>query len=357
MRAMATKNVLLLSDGKPGHFQLAEGIVAALVHGSHNDAISQRPTWSVTRLGVERPWWQPTRAWSMLTNSKRMAPERALSVLSGKSVGELQAIGPFQLVVSAGGDTLAANVAAKRMFQCTNIFYGSLRRYPADAFSLVLTSYAAQVQHANQAMTLKPSAFDPDALRTARAFLQDGASDRPVLGLLVGGDSGTVRFGASDWASLLALLAQDHPARPQWVVGNSRRTPTAFSNSLADLAALSDRVQFIDVRTAGPGTLLDLLDRCDAIAVSVDSSSMVSEAVWSRRRVVVLEPKIADLPPLETDYRAYMVKQSLIGALKLEAATIDLLLAEFARVTPLADNPLEALSNLLSTRLPELSLR
>jgi uncharacterized protein len=354
---MSTKKVLLLSDGKPGHFQLAEGIIAALVRGSQTNATSQRLAWSITRLNVERPWWQPTRVWSMLSQSHLIPPVRALSVLSGKTAGELQALGSFQLVVSAGGDTLAANVAAKRLFQCPNVFYGSLRRYRARDFSLALTSYAAQVQHANQAMTLKPSAFDPDALRTPSATWHNGGSERPVIGVLVGGDSGTVRFGAADWASLLGLLAQDHPARPHWVIANSRRTPTALSDRLVDLAARSDRVQFVDVRTAGPGTLLDLLDRCDVIAVSVDSSSMVSEAVWSRRRVVVLAPKLADLPPLETDYRAHMARQHLIGALKLEGATIDLLLAEFARVTPLADNPLTALSNLLLARLPELALR
>jgi uncharacterized protein len=351
---MATKKVLLLSDGKPGHFQLAEGIVAALVRRSQDVVPADRSSWSVARLAVARPWWQPTGAWSMLTNSQRMAPERALSVLSKKTVGELQSIGPFQLVVSAGGDTLAANVAAKRMFQCPNVFYGSLRRYRANDFSLALTSYVAQVQHANQAMTLKPSAFDPDTLRVARAIWREGVGERPVLGLLVGGNSGTVRFDDTDWASLLTLLGEDHPAKPQWVVANSRRTPTTFSDGLAELAARTDRVQFIDVRAAGPGTLLDLFDRCDAIAVSVDSSSMVSEAVWSRRPVVVLAPQVAQLPALEADYRADLARQSLVATVDLAGVNVDRLLAAFHQVTPLACNPLDALASLMSDRLPEL---
>jgi uncharacterized protein len=351
---MAAKHVLLLSDGKPGHFQLAEGIVAALARRTQSVQGLAHPSWSVTRLTVARPWWQPTRAWSMLTNSERLSPGYALSLLTGKTVTELQSIIPVQLVVSAGGDTLAANIAAKRKFQCPNVFYGSLRRYRARDVSLTLTSYAAHVQHPHQAMTLKPSAFDPDTLRAPRAVWREGAGERPVLGLLIGGESGTVHFDNTDWAALLALLGEDHSASPHWIVANSRRTPTKFSDALAELAARSNSVQFVDVRTTGPGTLLDLFNRCDAIAVTVDSSSMVSEAVWSRRPVVVLVPKVARLPALEADYRADLARQSLIATVALKGVNLGQLLPAFAQVAPLPHNPLDALASLLSERLPGL---
>ncbi len=351
---MAAKRVLLLSDDKPGHFQLAEGIVAALNRPPPGAAAAQRPAWTATRLPVSRPWWQPTRAWSTLSNNRSIAPARALSVLSGTTAPELNAIGPFQLVVSAGGDTLAANVAATRMYRCSNVFYGSLRRYRVENFSLVLTSYAAQVQHANQAMTLKPSAFDPDALRAPNTSWRFGTGEPLVLGLLIGGDSGTVRFDDTDWAALLDLLGEDHLARPRWVVANSRRTPGPISDRLAQLARNSNHVEFVDVRAQGAGTLLHLLDRSDAIVVSIDSSSMVSEAVWSRRPVVVVAPKIANLPPLEQDYRADLARQSLITTRELNGVTVDGVLAAFQRVAPLGHNPLDELSRLISARLPDL---
>jgi uncharacterized protein len=350
---MAAQRVLLLSDGKPGHFQLAQGIVAAVTRGSAPTIAQQRNPWTVTQLDVARPWWQPTRAWAIATNGQHVAPSRALGLTCGKSVDELVGMGPFQLVVSAGGDTLAANVAAARLYGCPNVFYGSLRRYRASNFALVLTSYAGQVQHAHQVMTLKPSAFDPDTLRRPRSLSSLGSGEQPlIVGLLVGGDSGTVRFGGADWRELFGLLEDLHPAYVQWVVANSRRTPAAVSDRLGELAALTPRIQFVDVRTAGAGTLLDLFNRCDAIAVTLDSSSMVSEAVWSRRPVVALAPVVADLPPLEMAYRAGLAKQSLISTVQIGGLKLAGLLDQFASVTPLADNPLDALAGLLREKMP-----
>ena len=173
--ATSKLRIVLVSDGKPGHYHLAEGICAAL---------GRRRELEVTQLGVVRPRWLPARALSALTNGgigQQVVP-RALGF-------DRRPVAVCDLVVSAGGDTLAANVSLARAYGCPNIFYGSLRRYRPTGFSLVLTSYESNAGRPHHAMTLKPSAFDPDTMPTRVA----GA---PVTGLLVGGDSGTVRFGS-----------------------------------------------------------------------------------------------------------------------------------------------------------------
>ena len=327
---------VLLSDGKPGHYHLAEGICAA---------IARRRPLAITRVEVRRPWWVPGRVLSAMTNLEGGAGQ--VPRLLGYGELPVEVCG---LVVSAGGDTLAANVALARRYGCPNIFYGSLRRYQPADFALVLTSYAANAGRENHAMTLKPSAFDPDALpvRTLRA------SGEVTLGLLIGGDSGTVRYSAADWERLLGLLAGGAGA-PNWIVSNSRRTPDAVSDGLAGLAAREPgRVSFIDVRAEGAAALSTLFASSDAVAVSVDSSSMVSEAVWARRPVVALVPEQGGLPELEQGYRDYLAAQGWVARIDLKGATAEAVVAAARGVRPIEANPLDQLGELIGARLPGL---
>jgi uncharacterized protein len=255
----------------------------------------------------------------------------------------------WDLIVSAGADTLAGNVAQRRRSGCANIFYGSLRRYDPADFNLVLTSYSANAGRPNHAMTLKPSAFDPTVL-TPRTL---AGNDHPTIGLLVGGDSGTVHFTARDWTDLTDLVAAPHPGR--WIVSNSRRTAPAASDLLAACArSHPDRVRFIDVRKGGGGNLSDLLDASDVVAVTVDSSSMISEAIWARRPVLVLTPTAYRLPTLEQGYRDYLTGERWATQIPLAGATPQALVARLAGVAPMTGNPLDALAELIKQRIPGL---
>ena len=330
--------IVLVSDGKPGHFHLSDGICAAIAR--------RRPV-AVTRVEIMRPWWMPARALSAMSNAGGAAGRLAARVLGL----DARPIPACDLVVSAGGDTLAANIALARTYSSRNIFYGSLRRYRPDDFALVLTSYAANANRPNHTMALKPSAFDPDTLppRAPTAGL------RPTLGLLIGGDSGTVRYHRTDWERLLGLLPARSPQSPRWVVSSSRRTPDDVSDAIAALAAdAPGDIRFIDARRKDSGTLMDLFAASQAVAVTVDSSSMVSEAIWARRPVVALAPETAALPALEQGYRDYLATEGWISTLPLEEATPDALLTRLEAVRPLTTNPLDALADLIAARLPAL---
>jgi mitochondrial fission protein ELM1 len=335
--------VLWLSDGKPGHYSLAEAIVAAIGR--------TRPI-DLRRQEVTRPRWLPPRVLSALTNTDLGGRARMrLARLLGLDLATTRAP---DVVVSAGGDTLLANVLAARHFGCANVFYGSLRRYREADFALVLTSYAehAGADRPRTAMTLKPSARDPDLAPVPPM----PASGRPTIAILAGGDSGTVRFGAGDWERLMALVA-DLAGVADVRVANSRRTPETISDRLLALVAggagdAAGRITVLDVRTAGPGTLGPMLAGCHAILATVDSSSMISEGVWLRRPVVTLAPEFAMLPPLEQGYRAWMAAQGWTASLALADASPATIMAAAATLKPLASNPLDDLAALLQERLP-----
>lgn len=333
---MAKLATLVLSDGKPGHYHLSDGICAAL---------ARRRELDITKVSIARPWWLPGRMLSSLTNAPGQLPAAVPSVFGF----DRQPLPRCDLIVSAGGDTLAANVWLARRYGCPNIFYGSLRRYQPADFSLVLTSYAANADRPNHAMTLKPSAFDPDSLPRRPM----GPFEPRVVGLLVGGDSGTVGFQPGDWVRLLGLLAKPGSVQRRWIVSNSRRTPARVSDRLGAMAAASSGwIEFIDVRRAGAGSLTQLFADADTIAVTVDSSSMISEAIWARKPVVALLPTSSRLPDLEQSYRDYLVAQGWLATLPLAGATSEAVRNQLACVTPLTGNPLDTLATLLQARLP-----
>jgi uncharacterized protein len=329
---------LLLSDGKPGHYHLAEGICAAL---------ARKRELAITRVEIRRPRWLPARLLSALTNAGEPLA-RSIPRLLGVEKRPLPAC---DLIVSAGGDTLAANVVLSRTYRCPNIFYGSLRRYRPEDFSLVLTSYSENAHRPRHAMVLKPSAFDPVTLPDPAVR----AGSNPVIGLLIGGDSGTIRYGPQDWDNLIKLVsATDRAADPRWIVSNSRRTPDTVSDRLAAMAAASHgALTLIDVRKPGAPTLPQLFAQSNALAVTVDSSSMVSEAIWALRPVAVLSPKLASLPPLEQSYRKYLSAKGWLTEIDLDAATPQRLIECLATIKPMAANPLETLAAELQQRLPD----
>ena len=246
---------------------------------------------------------------------------------------------------------MAASVSLAKARGCPNIFYGSLRRYQPHDFSLILTSYAANADRPHHAMTLKPSAFDPDTLPSRHRT----ANSLPGIAILIGGDSGTVRYRDGDWRQLLALIRSLAIEGRQLLVANSRRTPRAISAALAILAKSTfGQITFLDVGHPGSAGLVDVFAACDGVAVTIDSSSMVSEAIWARKPVVVLTPAGARLPALEQAYRDYLQERGWTTRLALADADCKTLAQRFLMVAPLMSNPLDDLATLLQQRLPHL---
>lgn len=336
---MADLRVLLLSDGRPGHYNLSEGIVAAM---------ARRRRLVIERVEVRRrKLVSGGLAAGMLAAG--LPPRAVLRLAHGVAPDSVPAA---DVIVSAGAETMPANVALARLRGIPNVFYGSLRAFRPSWFALVLTSYAAQAREPHPAMTLKPSRLDPDTLPA----IERSAGNRPPrrAGLLIGGDGGGTRFAGEDWDALFGLLNASHQAwGTRWIVSNSRRTPDAIGDRLVQAASRGQAVEcFIDVRSAGTGTLGDLLAASEIVAVTADSSSMLSEAVWSRRPVLALAPAVHEMTPMEAAYRGWLEAGARCRTLAVRAITPETMLAALSGISPLGNNPLEDLAALLAAKLP-----
>ncbi|MGE0627682.1 MAG: ELM1/GtrOC1 family putative glycosyltransferase [Hyphomicrobiaceae bacterium] len=339
------RKILILSDGRPGHANLSDGIAAAI------ERLGPAQT---VRVEVRRGGW-PGAVLAALVRS-RLPARTMLQRVYGLQLADLPAA---DIVVSAGAETLAANVWVARGRSIPNIFYGSLRLFSPLDFTLVLTSYARRASRPHHALALKPSRLDPDQLSGRRAAdATDSSRPLATAALIIGGNSGTYTYRDADWTRLLGFIeqtARSHGTR--WLVSNSRRTPDAVSDRLAAMVAegVSPVEQFIDVRQPMAARLSDLLGKVDAVVCTNDSSSMISECVWARTPVLGVFPREASLDRDEQSYRDWLSAEGW----SRELAIADLNPATFAQgiaaLRPMRSNPLERLSQLLVNRIPALT--
>ncbi len=207
-------------------------------------------------------------------------------------------------------------------------------------------------------MSLKPSGLDPDTLpmRTDARRRGPGAPPR-IAGLLLGGPSGLFHWRDDEWEALATFLGESHRAHgTRWIVSTSRRTPDAAADRFAALAGETGGAiaELIDFRTAGPGTLPRLFAGVEAVLVTEDSSTMLSEAVCARLPVVGVAPQKHSFKDDEHEYRALLTAEGWCRSVPLSALTPDAFLGALGEVRPLRENHLDRLASALAERLPEL---
>lgn len=338
MRALTA---LIFADDRPGHYHLSDGIIAAMRR--------LRPV-KVIRIKVARRW--SGRLLSVLSNTGFPAGWM-LRLAFGLSP---TALPRSDVIISAGAETLAANICAARITGAPNVYYGSLRRYAPSSLRLVLTSYASQCHLPGHVMVLKPSALSRESLSLGGNRFALGAVPK-VIGLLLGGDSGECRYENGDWTTLLDFVEHSHRMLGvKWIVSNSRRTPSQVSDEIVVRAASAEGAVagFIDVRESGPGTLGRLLEQVQAIVCTDDSSTMISECVSAGFPVVGARPRRSAFIPDEQAYREYLSENNWYRSVAIADLTPNTLLSELSRIRPLNEEPLDRLAAILQERLPEL---
>ncbi len=341
---MKTLKVLLLVDDKPGHYNLAQGVIAAL---------ERLVNINTTRINVRQRRWAPGRLLSSLVNNK-VSDKTILKIGYGISRKDLPRA---DLVISAGGNTLAANISAARTWHAENIFIGSLRRFYPHDFSVVITSYQRFAHLPRHLVCLKPSTLDPDALGHAQNASEFGSGNPPAIaGLLLGGNTSDYKYKPDEWQRLIDLVGETHACwGTRWLVSNSRRTPDFASDLFAQKAAqTASPIEFIDYRSAGPGTVQRIYTSADVILCSNDSSSMISEAIAARQQVIGLTPKVHNFNPQEQQYRQYLEQNNWTRTLAIAALSPEIIEKTLAQIHPMQQNHLDLLAEKLKQRLPGL---
>lgn len=276
--------------------------------------------------------------------SIHLPPAFVLGLVYGRSIGNRSRP---DVVLSAGGKTLAANVAFRKAYRTLNVFSGTPRHVGSSHFSLVLTPYRSQAALPNTLCALKPSALDPDAFPLPKPFPADGFR----VGVLVGGPIPSANFMMDDWRALCRLLKALHEeCSCALTIVTSRRTPDEFYAAYDEVMRGDlGGVHFVDYRKPGTGSINDGY-AADAILVTSDSMSMITEGCAARRPVVVLEPDVTQ-PFRDGEAVRTLAEDGYLAVRRVRSASIPDVTALFTSLFPMKANHLDVLAEAVVSAL------
>lgn len=326
--------ILILSDQRPGHYRQSEAIAAAIARF--------RPV-DLARMDLTIPRLLPR---ALLTRLARLLPPRLyLRLVHGLAP---DAFPVADLVISAGALTFGANMALRRLRGTPNVIAGSLRGLDPAYVSLVLLPYEFASTLPNHAFLPKPAAIDPDQLPKPQRWPGLASAAGLSMGVLIGGNSQTATFDRADWNRLAALLSNLAAVRGLMLrIATSPRTPDDAYRALAEISRLPG-VEFIDYRNAGAGSA-DGIFRSDVILVTLDSMSMMTEAVAAQRPTVALSP-VRTQRWRDTEIVDTLVRQNLLRVFPLDNGDVSMLDGFLGAITPMTENHLDRLAKTVLDR-------
>ncbi|MEO0509049.1 MAG: ELM1/GtrOC1 family putative glycosyltransferase [Verrucomicrobiota bacterium] len=302
---------LWIKDGKAGHQNKVSGLFSALSDTVELDFTEYDLVW---RFPFVRP-------------VLRYLGRIGLSLPVRWFVKGLPDSGGVDLIVSAGGATLWPNVALARQTGIANVFLGSPRSVPLDAFVVVASHDPPSNELPCYKLEVIPSNVTFESAR--RAAEEAGFEPAQDWGILIGGDGEGVIWQEEDFLALAnILIAQAKQAGVHIRVATSRRTPLAVEAKLRflfeDSGICVGALWFHD-RSSADHSLLSMMGGCERLFVTADSMSMTHEAVSSGRPVFSLlsgrgqvgKRLLGNLDTLEQS--GYLVVQTLPG---IEPATV-----------------------------------
>jgi len=253
----AKTQVLILSDGKPGHLNQSIAF-ARLLHCSfqvRQVAFRNRLCKFLSYL-FDRLGWRPAGLFIVASGTPRA-----------------------RLVVSAGSDTYYANRVIARAISARSVVLMWPAGYRSD-FDLVVAQQHDTPSPRDNLLVLPVNLSAP----VAAGLVQNGPTGAPCIAIIIGGPSKHFRFDLISFERQLHQIFRLFPDG-DFLVTTSRRTPLAVE-------ALLEKQQFryrLLYSQCQDNPIADFLALADVLFITEDSTSMVSEAVcWGRAKVEIL---------------------------------------------------------------------
>lgn len=238
---MRVKQILIISDGKPGHRNQSLGLAEAIAR----------------RTSVE------------ISEREPMGRFEALRLCLGGALPQLDD-GP-DLLIGAGHTTHLTLLALRRLYRVPAIVLMK-PSIPMGFFDLCLLPEHDQ----------PPKRPNIIATKGALNRMQPDTKSAASGVVLIGGPSKHYRWDEADVLAQVQALLASEPR--DWLIGSSRRTPASTEQALAALVG----ERFVPAAATGPDWLPQQLAQAEVCWVTEDSASMVYEALTAGCRVGVL---------------------------------------------------------------------
>lgn len=279
---MDKKQILIVSDGLPGHYKKTRA-VALMVQ----KRFPAEPRWLNVklRMGLYR------RVLGAILKHTEQAPNPAWLKLFYRFQDELPA--RPDMIVSSGGKTCFMSAWLARHYGCPSVFIGQVRGVEKRHFTRIVASPLDYEDDGKHIKSVPATEVDPDVVAEAASeyFAHTGLPRRPRWTLILGGDGAGFTYTKQDWQQLfeaVSALAQRHGVR--WLITTSRRTnPTA--EELFSSPAMREWADDVLVYNRDSRNVYNAyLGAADVIVCTEDSGKMLTESVASGRPVLAVRP-------------------------------------------------------------------
>jgi KDO2-lipid IV(A) lauroyltransferase len=308
------RKIVILSDGKAGHFKQSEVVAGMLsdfreFHGrpglefkTETIPVEYRSPFHRAALFalafLMKPWIQGNLCWlaPFFTVDTQKAIERANA---DYIVAAGSALAPVQML-------LAQETGAKKIVIMNPPFPYSMTHYD---LAIVPAHDSGRVPRRTLRSVIMPSGYKSHDrsldVRALQAKLGEGT--RPKIAVFLGGATRDYNLTVSDMEKLCSVLKRASSRAGDFMLTTSRRTSMPVERFLKSHLGeqRACRLLVIANEENPPWAAGGMMGLADLLIVSEDSLAMISEAVGTGKRVIVLSLGEGDLP--EKHYRFHQI--------------------------------------------------
>ena len=289
---ITSMRAILLSDGKPGHYNQSLGMIERLPECDYHwidVRFRSKQRDNLLRVlmrlfgGFRLPRW-------LIKACLHMALRR-------DTLNEIYAIEP-DFILSTGSSVAAPNLLIGQLFDAKTVTCRRPSPVGVHHFDLAILPqmYWSRRNRTNICKTLGvPNRVRPEKLEMQQKELQTNLelSDQRRVGVLIGGEDRYDTITETTTARLIEVLRQFATRSDmQLLLTTSRRTPLPVEDLINKRLSNTEQCPIL-VLAHGENSIADpvgtIFALSDVIVVTEDSFSMVCEAASSGKRVIILE--------------------------------------------------------------------
>jgi uncharacterized protein len=272
------KKILIISDGIQGHFNQSNGVAFMISESCDSVIATHELSWRLYSLRSACNVFAKLLLWF---NTKNIAR----GILWMYSPINIQG---HDLVIAAGGNTMAVSAAIKLVHSLPVIQLGSPRGLHSSMFNALVTVEKYFDHPSNIVAEISPNLYSPAVCSIAAQ--KDNLSDHILF--LIGGEGIGYSYALNEWESMLTSIQSLHSKiKMPITIVTSRRTPpevedlfqSRLKNILGDYSAWFHHGD-------KNFNLAALLGSAINIFVTEDSAMMISESISSGKPVTTLYP-------------------------------------------------------------------
>lgn len=315
------RKIVILSDGKAGHAKQSEVVAEMLsdfreFHGrpglefkTEKVLVEYRSAFHRAALFLMaflmKPWIQGKLRWLSLFLTAET--QKAIESLSADFIiAAGSGLSPVQML-------LAQETGAKKVVIMNPPFPYSLTDYD---LAIVPAHDGGTVPKRTLRSVIMPSGYktlDRGAdVKQLKAELGEGA--RPKVAVFLGGATRDYDLTVSDMEKLCEILKHARPIAGDYMITTSRRTSAPVESFLKKALVQHPACRFLVIANEKnpPYASGGMMGLADLLIVTEDSLAMISEAVGTGKRVIVLSLGEGELPEKHYRFHQILAKRGLV---------------------------------------------